>query len=369
MLPSKVLGSVTKRKSFLPNKKNSNFLSNLKLKVADKDTSIDTSNVSISYTSEKQVYDMGDGNCTYTGLLGSSKGQIRQPRVGGTLLPQICMSNCTYRTHYTDSITSSQHKLLGNIPKYVKIVEVGPRDGLQNEKDIVPTSVKVELIKMLVDSGLLVVEATSFVSPKWVPQLADAKDVIEGIKSVGGATFPVLTPNLKGLEAAITAGVKEVAVFAAASESFSRSNINCSIDESLARYRDVTSAAREHSIPVRGYISCVVGCPMEGDVHPSKVAYVAKELITMGCYEISLGDTIGVGTPGTVIPMIDAVKNVVPVEKLAVHFHDTYGQALSNILISLQIHLYRVLGVARMQKVLQVMLQQRMLFICLMGSV
>ncbi|KAJ0818904.1 putative hydroxymethylglutaryl-CoA lyase [Helianthus annuus] len=247
------------------------------------------------------------------------------------------MSNYHYSTIHTDSIiTNTQHKLLGNIPRFVKIVEVGPRDGLQNEKDIVPTSVKVELIKMLVDSGLQVVEATSFVSPKWVPQLADAKDVIEAIKSVGGARFPVLTPNLKGLEAALAAGVKEVAVFAAASESFSRANINCSIDESLARYRDVTSAARKHSIPVRGYISCVVGCPMEGDVHPSKVAYVADELYKMGCNEISLGDTIGVGTPGTVVPMIEAVKNVVPIEKLAVHFHDTYGQALSNILVSLQ---------------------------------
>ncbi|KAI7739325.1 hypothetical protein M8C21_020716 [Ambrosia artemisiifolia] len=268
--------------------------------------------------------------------LAQSNSQLRQPRVVSSS-PHRFMSSCQYSTIYTDSIiTNTQHKLLGNIPRYVKIVEVGPRDGLQNEKDIVPTSVKVELIKMLVDSGLQVVEATSFVSPKWVPQLADAKDVIEAIKSVGGARFPVLTPNLKGLEAALAAGVKEVAVFAAASESFSRSNINCSIDESLARYRDVTSAARKHSIPVRGYISCVVGCPMEGDVHPSKVAYVADELYKMGCDEISLGDTIGVGTPGTVVPMIEAVKNVVPIEKLAVHFHDTYGQALSNILVSLQ---------------------------------
>ncbi|GKV17323.1 hypothetical protein SLEP1_g27841 [Rubroshorea leprosula] len=189
---------------------------------------------------------------------------------------------------------------------------------------------------MLVSSGLPVVEATSFVSPKWVPQLADAKDVMEAIQNVEGARFPVLTPNLKGFEAAIAAGATEVAIFASASESFSKSNINCSIEDSLTRYRDVVSAARELSIPVRGYISCVVGCPVEGMVPPSKVAYVAKQLSDMGCYEISLGDTIGVGTPGTVIPMLEAALDVVPIDKLAVHFHDTYGQALSNILASLQ---------------------------------
>ncbi|KAM0003082.1 putative hydroxymethylglutaryl-CoA lyase [Helianthus debilis subsp. tardiflorus] len=305
MLSSKVIGYLSKRKS----------LTSLMVLVSQK-------------------HEMADG--IYMNL-GQPKSQIHEPPVVSTLSSHRFISNYHYTTIHTDSITThTQHKLLGDIPRFVKIVEVGPRDGLQNEKDIVPTSVKVELIKMLVDSGLQVVEATSFVSPKWVPQLADAKDVIEAIKSVGGARFPVLTPNLKGLEAALAAGVKEVAVFAAASESFSRSNINCSIDESLARYRDVTSAARKHSIPVRGYISCVVGCPMEGNVHPSKVAYVADELYKMGCNEISLGDTIGVGTPGTVVPMIEAVKNVVPIEKLAVHFHDTYGQALSNILVSLQ---------------------------------
>ncbi|XP_057983430.1 uncharacterized protein LOC131168179 isoform X2 [Malania oleifera] len=228
------------------------------------------------------------------------------------------------------------NKFLKGIPSIVNIVEVGPRDGLQNEKHIVPTPVKVELIKMLVSSGLPVIEATSFVSPKWVPQLADAKDVMEAIQNVTGARFPVLTPNVKGFEAAIAAGAKEVAVFAAASESFSKSNINCSIEDSLTRYHDVALAAKKLSIPVRGYISCVVGCPMEGVVPPSKVAYVAKRLYDMGCSEISLGDTIGVGTPGTVIPMLEAVIGVVPVDKLAVHFHDTYGQALSNILISLQ---------------------------------
>ncbi|KAL7097702.1 hypothetical protein ACP275_10G160200 [Erythranthe tilingii] len=235
--------------------------------------------------------------------------------------------------HHTPNL---EHKLLGSIPNYVKIVEVGPRDGLQNEKEIVPTAVKVELIKMLASSGLSVVEATSFVSPKWVPQLADAKDVMSTIQGIGHSRFPVLTPNLKGFEAAVEAGAKEVAVFAAASESFSRSNLNCSIEDSLARYRDVALAAKDHAIPVRGYISCVVGCPVEGAVPPSKVAYVAEELFNMGCAEISLGDTIGVGTPGTVIPMLEAVLDVVPIENLAVHFHDTYGQALSNILLSLQ---------------------------------
>lgn len=231
---------------------------------------------------------------------------------------------------------STTNKFLKGIPKFVKIVEVGPRDGLQNEKNIVPTAVKIELIHRLVSSGLSVVEATSFVSPKWVPQLADARDVMEAVKNLEGARLPVLTPNLKGFEAAVAAGAKEVAVFASASESFSKSNINCSIEESLARYRAVTSAAKVLSIPVRGYVSCAVGCPVEGAIAPSKVAYVAKELHDMGCFEISLADTIGVGTPGTVVPMLEAVMAVVPVEKLAVHFHDTYGQSLSNILVSLQ---------------------------------
>ncbi|KAL6337557.1 hypothetical protein AAG906_037150 [Vitis piasezkii] len=251
-------------------------------------------------------------------------------------LPDACyLPDRPYSSHCNDECTRD-NKLLRSMPGFVKIVEVGPRDGLQNEKDIVPTVVKVELIKMLVSSGLPIVEATSFVSPKWVPQLADAKDVMEAIRTVEGGRFPVLTPNLKGFEAAVASGAKEVAIFASASESFSKSNINCSIEHSLTRYRDVALAARKLSIPVRGYISCVVGCPLEGVVSPSKVTYVAKELYDMGCYEISLGDTIGVGTPGTVIPMLEDVIDVVPIDKLAVHFHDTYGQALSNILASLQ---------------------------------
>ncbi|KAM6548071.1 hypothetical protein CsatB_019747 [Cannabis sativa] len=244
--------------------------------------------------------------------------------------------------HYSSHVNNKgarelTNKVLRNIPESVKVVEVGPRDGLQNEKKTVPTSVKVELIKMLVSSGLQVVEATSFVSPKWVPQLSDAKDVMEAIQDVEGASFPVLTPNLKGFEAAVAAGAKAVAIFSAASESFSKKNLNCSIEDSLVRYRDVSLAAKKLSIPVRGYISCVVGCPLEGKVSPSQVAYVAKELYDMGCSEISLGDTIGVGTPGTVIPMLKAVIDVVPIDMLAVHFHDTYGQALSNTLVSLQI--------------------------------
>ncbi|KAK1293816.1 hypothetical protein QJS10_CPA16g01182 [Acorus calamus] len=214
--------------------------------------------------------------------------------------------------HYSSSCNGKDlrdfaNKFLRSMPSFVKIVEVGPRDGLQNEKGVVPTDIKIELIRKLADSGLPVVEATSFVSPKWVPQLADAKDIMGAIQNLQGVRFPVLTPNLKGFDAAVAAGAKEVAVFASASESFSKSNINCSIEESLARYRDVVNAAKKLSIPVRGYVSCVVGCPVEGPVSPSKVSYVAKELYDMGCFEISLGDTIGVGTPGTVIPMLEAM--------------------------------------------------------------
>ncbi|XP_039131875.1 LOW QUALITY PROTEIN: hydroxymethylglutaryl-CoA lyase, mitochondrial-like [Dioscorea cayenensis subsp. rotundata] len=251
----------------------------------------------------------------------------------------------SHHFHFHRYSSSSNHVEMGGdlaqkffrgLPSYVKVVEVGPRDGLQNENSIVPTAVKLKLIQLLAASGLAVVEATSFVSPKWVPQLADAKDVMKAIQNVHVARFPVLTPNIKGFEAAVAAGAKEVAVFASASESFSMSNINCSIADSLARYQDVALAAKNLAIPIRGYVSCVVGCPVEGAVPPSKVAYVAKELYDMGCSEISLGDTIGVGTPGTVIPMLEAVISIVPVENLAVHFHDTYGQSLSNILVSLQ---------------------------------
>ncbi|XP_050376093.1 hydroxymethylglutaryl-CoA lyase, mitochondrial-like [Argentina anserina] len=244
---------------------------------------------------------------------------------------------CNFKTICNEKDATRRFLKGIGLPKFVKIVEVGPRDGLQNEKKIVSTAIKIELIQRLVSSGLSVVEATSFVSPKWVPQLADAKDVMEAVRNLeGGATLPVLTPNLKGFEAAVAAGAKEVAIFASASESFSKVNINCTIEESLIRYRAVTRAAKELSIPVRGYVSCAIGCPEEGAIHPSKVAYVAKQLFDMGCFEISLADTTGVGNPRTVVPMLEAVKAVVPVEKLAVHFHDTYGQSLPNILVSLQ---------------------------------
>jgi hydroxymethylglutaryl-CoA lyase len=217
-----------------------------------------------------------------------------------------------------------------------KIVEVGPRDGLQNEPGEVPTAVKVELIERLADAGLSSVEATAFVSPKWVPQMADHTEVLERIRRKPGVSYPVLTPNLKGFEAARAAGATEVAIFGAASEAFSRKNINCSIAESLERFRPVAEAARKNNVKVRGYVSCVLGCPYEGDVAPQRVAEVAGELYDMGCYEVSLGDTIGVGTPGKTKAMIDACARRVPLEKLAGHYHDTYGQALANIYASLE---------------------------------
>ena len=226
---------------------------------------------------------------------------------------------------------------MAGLPKKVRIVEVGPRDGLQNEKMEVPTQVKLELIGRLADAGLAAVEATAFVSPKWIPQMADHTEVLAGIRRKPGVSYPVLTPNLKGFEAARAAGATEVAVFGAASESFSRKNINCTIAESLERFRPVTDAAREAGIKVRGYISCVLGCPYEGEIAPAKVAEVARALHDMGCYEISLGDTIGTGTPGKTQRMIEAVAKRVPVEKLAGHYHDTYGQALANIYASMEL--------------------------------
>ncbi|CAM9705303.1 unnamed protein product [Lampetra planeri] len=225
---------------------------------------------------------------------------------------------------------------ISGLPNRVKIVEVGPRDGLQNEKTVVPTAVKIELIERLAEAGCPVVEATSFVSPKWVPQMADHVEVMTGIRKLPGVSYPVLTPNLKGFQAAVKAGATEVAIFGAASESFSQKNINCSIAESLQRFEEVARAAQDANIPVRGYVSCVVGCPYEGKIYPAKVAEVAKRLYGMGCYEISLGDTIGVGTPGSMREMLRAVSREVPMSALAVHCHDTYGQALANILIALQ---------------------------------
>jgi hydroxymethylglutaryl-CoA lyase len=217
------------------------------------------------------------------------------------------------------------------LPHRVKIVEVGPRDGLQNEKNLVPLAVKVELIDRLTEAGLPVVEAGAFVSPKWVPQMADSTAVLAAIRRRPGTAYPVLTPNVQGLDAAIAAGVEEVAIFGAASESFSRKNINCSIAESLERFRPVAEAALARGIRVRGYVSCVLGCPYEGAVPAAKVAEVSKALLDLGCYEISLGDTIGVGTAGKAWDLIETVASAVPLEKLAVHFHDTYGQAVANI--------------------------------------
>lgn len=222
-------------------------------------------------------------------------------------------------------------------PKKVRLVDVGPRDGLQNEPAMVPARVKVELIERLADAGLPVVEATSFVSPKWVPQMADAAEVMAAIRRKPGVSYPVLVPNLKGLEGAIAAKAGEVAIFGAATESFSRRNINCSIDESLDRFAPVCERALAEGIRVRGYVSVVLGCPYEGDVAPEAVAHVSTRLLEMGCYEISLGDTIGTGTPLKTQRMIEAVARHVPVERIAGHYHDTYGQALANILASLEL--------------------------------
>jgi len=224
-----------------------------------------------------------------------------------------------------------------NRPAAVSLVEVGPRDGLQNESTWLETDLKVELIARLGKAGLRHIEATSFVSPKWVPQMADAAAVMQRIERLPGVSYPVLTPNLKGLEAALAAGATEVAVFGAASEAFSQRNINCSIAESLTRFAPVIEAAGRAGVPVRGYISCVLGCPYEGEIAPEAVASVAAELLGMGCYEISLGDTIGVGTPGRTRAMLDAVAARVPVAQLAGHFHDTYGMAIANISAALDL--------------------------------
>ena len=222
------------------------------------------------------------------------------------------------------------------LPQRVRLVDVGPRDGLQNEQVIVPTDVKVTLIDLLSDAGFPAVEATAFVSPKWVPQMADASDVMARIRRRPGVCYPVLTPNLKGFEAALAAHADEVAVFVAASEAFSRKNINCSIAESLERARPVFDAAEAHGVRVRGYISVVLGCPYEGDVDPDKVAEVAEALHRMGAYEVSLGDTIGTGTAARTQALIGKVGERIPVAALAGHFHDTYGQALTNLYAALE---------------------------------
>jgi hydroxymethylglutaryl-CoA lyase len=225
-------------------------------------------------------------------------------------------------------------------PQKVRIVEVGPRDGLQNEKDIVPTATKIEFIKRLAAADLRTIEATAFVSPKWVPQMADHTEVLRALHRSHGVTYPVLVPNLRGYDAAVAAGATEVAVFAAASETFSQRNINCSIAESLERFAPIFTAAHAAHIPVRGYVSCALVCPYEGEIDPVSVAEVAARLFESGCYEISLGDTIGAGTPNRTKALIDTTAERVPLNRLAGHFHDTYGQALVNIYASLQLGMH-----------------------------
>ncbi|MBT5834781.1 MAG: hydroxymethylglutaryl-CoA lyase [Deltaproteobacteria bacterium] len=223
------------------------------------------------------------------------------------------------------------------IAKKVQIVEVGARDGLQNEKIWVETETKIALIEKLADAGLTKIEAASFVSPEWVPQMKDAFEVLSGIERRPGVTYPVLTPNLKGFERALEAGVTEVAVFGAASEAFSQKNINCSISESVERFWPVLEAAQKNNVRVRGYISCVLGCPYQGEVPLENVVNLAENMSEMGCYEISLGDTIGIGTPLKAKKMVETVAEKVPVSNLALHFHDTRGQALANIYACLEL--------------------------------
>jgi len=224
-----------------------------------------------------------------------------------------------------------------SLPKRVKIVEVGPRDGLQNEKTVVPTEVKIALIDKLSETGLQVVETTAFVSPKWVPQMADHVEVSKGISKKKGVSYPALVPNMQGLEKALATGVvDEIAVFGSASEAFSKKNINCTIEESFERFKPVVEEAKKKAVKIRGYVSCVIADPYTGLVEPKQVGYVSKRLYEMGCYEISLGDTTGVGTPGHTYKMLEAVLKEIPASKLAVHFHDTYGQSLANIYVALQ---------------------------------
>jgi hydroxymethylglutaryl-CoA lyase len=221
-------------------------------------------------------------------------------------------------------------------PKFVKIVEVGPRDGLQNELGFVPTETKVSLIHKLADCGLSMIEAGAFVSPKWVPQMADGADVFAAIEKKPGVVYSALTPNMKGLEAAMAAGVEEIAVFVAGSESFSKKNTNCTIAESIERFLPLCDVALKTGISVRGYVSCVLGCPYEGEISTAVVAELSARLMDGGCYEVSLGDTIGCGTPAKAQALVNEVGAAISMDKIAVHFHDTYGQALANIHVVLQ---------------------------------
>ncbi|MEM1110448.1 MAG: hydroxymethylglutaryl-CoA lyase [Pseudomonadota bacterium] len=223
-----------------------------------------------------------------------------------------------------------------SLPRRVRIVEVGPRDGLQNEAQAIEAAIKVSLVEQLAEAGIRAIETGAFVNPKWVPQMAGSEAVFDSVRRKAGVTYSALTPNLKGFERALAAGASEVAVFTAASEAFSQKNTNCSIAESLQRFKDVMAASSEAGLPVRGYVSCVVGCPYEGEIEPGKVAEVSAALLEQGCYEVSLGDTIGVGTPASVKRMLESVLAVAPADCLAVHLHDTYGQALANIVASLE---------------------------------
>jgi len=226
---------------------------------------------------------------------------------------------------------------MSNLPKKVKIVEVSPRDGLQNEKQNIDLETKLELIKRLESSGVKNIEITGFVSPKWVPQLADSEELCQTLDKSNTVNYSALTPNLKGMEKALACDIKEVAVFTAASESFTQKNINCSIEESLQRFIPVIKLAKQNNIKVRGYVSCVLGCPYEGDIKAEKVAEITQKLFELGCYEVSLGDTIGTGTPIKAQQMLQACMDIAPVENLALHFHNTYGQALVNIYACLQL--------------------------------
>jgi len=226
---------------------------------------------------------------------------------------------------------------MSKLPKHVKIVEVSPRDGLQNEKQLIDLSTKLSLIERLGNAGLKNIEVTGFVSPKWVPQLSDSSLLCEQLIRKEGINYSALTPNIKGMELAISGNIKEVAVFTAASESFTQKNINCTIEESLERFKPVIELAKQNNIKVRGYVSCVLGCPYEGQIDPNKVAEVAEQLFELGCYEVSLGDTIGTGTPLDAQNMLKACMNIAPIEKLALHFHNTYGQALANIYACLEL--------------------------------
>jgi len=223
-----------------------------------------------------------------------------------------------------------------SFPSYVTLVEVGARDGLQNEKEIIPTKVKIEFINQLSETGLSVIEATSFVSPKAIPQLADHAEVFMGISKKENVRYPVLIPNTLGLEQALALGIKEIAVFTSPSEQFNQHNIHCSVAESIERIKAVITLAKNHQLRIRGYLSCTLGCPYEGNIEPEKVTDLADKLFKEGCHEISLGDTIGVGTPETVKKLLESVLKKIPVENIAVHFHDTYGCALKNIYVALE---------------------------------